>query len=210
MQTQVISTTERDAIDKACQVLKGGGLVAFPTDTVYGLGADAFLPSAVEKIYEVKGRRLTKAIPLLIGNAESLHIVAEHIPDVAWALADRFWPGALTLVLYRKPEVPLLVTGGGATVAVRVPDHSFALELIHAAGGVVAATSANLSGHPDPTTASEVMGYLESRIELIVDGGRCPGGIPSTVIDLTKTPPEVVRLGPMPRQALQGVLAKLQ
>lgn len=210
MQTQVISTTVPDAIDKACEVLRGGGLVAFPTDTVYGLGADAFLPRAVETVYKVKGRALDKAIPLLIGNAENLPMVAQHIPDVAWALADRFWPGALTLVLYRKPEVPDIVTGGGATVAVRVPDHSFALGLIRAAGGVLAATSANLSGHPDPTTADEVKHYLRDRIQLVVDGGRCPGGIPSTVIDLTKTPPKVVRPGAISREALQGVLAKLQ
>ncbi len=210
MQTQVISATDPDAIDKACEVLTGGGLVAFPTDTVYGLGAEAFLPRAVETVYKVKGRSLDKAIPLLIGNAENLHIVAEHIPDVAWALANRFWPGALTVVLYRKPEVPDIVTGGGATVAVRVPDHSFVLGLIRATGGVLAATSANLAGHLDPTTADEVMHYLRGRIQLVVDGGRCPGGIPSTVIDLTKTPPKVVRLGAISRDDLEQALAGLQ
>ncbi len=210
MQTQVIPTTEPDAIDKGRDVLKGGGLVAFPTDTVYGLGADAFLPRAVEKIYKVKGRPLAKAIPLLIDSAGHLPMVAEHIPDAAWALADRFWPGALTIVLYRKPEVADIVTAGGPTVAVRVPDHSFALGLVRAAGGVLAATSANLAGQPDPTTADEVKHYLGGRIQLVLDGGRCPGGNPSTVIDLTKTPPEVVRLGPIAREALQGVLAKLQ
>ncbi len=210
MQTQIIVATDAHAIDKACEVLKAGGLVAFPTDTVYGVGADAFQPRAVERIYEVKGRPLAKAIPLLIDNAENLHMVAGHIPEVAWALAKRFWPGALTVVLHRKPEVPDIVTGGGATIAVRVPDHSFALGLIRAAGGVLAATSANLSGCPDPTTAGEVMGYLESRIGLVLDGGRCPGGIPSTVIDLTKTPPSVVRLGAIPRHELAKQLACLQ
>ncbi|NIN63533.1 MAG: threonylcarbamoyl-AMP synthase [Anaerolineae bacterium] len=210
MQTQVIAATDPDAIDKACQLLGAGGLVAFPTDTVYGVGADAFQPGAVEKIYEVKGRPLAKAIPLLIDKAENLHMIAEHIPEAAWALAKRFWPGALTVVLHRKPEVPDIVTGGGATIAVRVPDHSFALGLIRAAGGVLAVTSANLSGCPDPTTAGEVMGYLESRIELILDGGRCPGGIPSTVIDLTSTPPSVVRLGAIPRHELAKQLACLQ
>jgi L-threonylcarbamoyladenylate synthase len=210
MQTQIIVATDPNAIAKACEVLKAGGLVAFPTDTVYGVGADAFQARAVERIYEVKGRPLAKAIPLLIDNAENLHMVAEHIPEVAWALAKRFWPGALTVVLHRKPEVPDIVTGGGATVAVRLPDHSFAWGLIRAAGGVLAATSANLSGCPDPTTAGEVMGYLEGRIELVLDGGRCPGGIPSTVLDLTKTPPSVVRLGAIPRHELAKQLACLQ
>jgi L-threonylcarbamoyladenylate synthase len=210
MHTEILLATDPHAIDRACEVLEAGGLVAFPTDTVYGVGADAFQPRAVERIYEVKGRPLAKAIPLLIDDGEKLHMVAEDIPEVAWALAKRFWPGALTVVLHRKPEVPDIVTGGGATIAVRVPDHSFALGLIRAVGGVLAATSANLSGCADPTTAGEVMGYLEGRIGLVLDGGRCPGGTPSTVIDLTKTPPEVVRLGPIPREELQGVLAKLQ
>lgn len=210
MHTKILVATDHHAIDKACGVLKAGGLVAFPTDTVYGVGADAFQPRAVEKIYEVKGRPLAKAIPLLIDNAEKLHMVAEDIPEVAWSLALRFWPGALTVVLYRKPEVPDIVTGRGPTVALRVPDHPFALRLIRAAGGVIAVTSANLSGCPDPTTAGEVMGYLESRIELILDGGRCPGGIPSTVIDLTRAPPSVVRLGAIPRHELAKQLVRLQ
>jgi len=210
MQTQIIAAADPDAIDKACELLKTGGLVAFPTDTVYGVGADAYQPQAVERIYQVKRRPLAMAIPLLIDNAEDLHMVAEPIPDVAWALAKRFWPGALTVVLYRKPVVPDVVTSGGPTVAVRVPDHSFALGLIRVAGGVLAATSANLTGRPDPRTAEEVMGYFEGRIELIVDGGRCPGGVPSTVIDLTKTPPEVVRLGAISRVELEEALAQLQ
>jgi L-threonylcarbamoyladenylate synthase len=209
MQTQIIAAADPDAIDKACELLKTGGLVAFPTDTVYGVGADAYQPQAVERIYQVKRRPLAMAIPLLIDNAEDLHMVAEPIPDVAWALAKRFWPGALTVVLYRKPVVPDIVTSGGPTVAVRVPDHSFALGLIRVAGGVLAATSANLTGRPDPRTAEEVMGYLEGHIELIVDGGRCPGGVPSTVIDLTQSRPAVLRFGAISRVELEEALAQL-
>lgn len=210
MRTQVIPVANPKALEKASQLLKAGGLVAFPTDTVYGVGADAYQPQAVERIYQVKRRPLAMAIPLLIDNAEDLHMVAEPIPDVAWALAKRFWPGGLTVVLYRKPEVPDIVTGGGPTVALRVPDHPFALRLIQAVGAPLAATSANLTGRPDPRTAEEVMGYLEGHIELIVDGGRCPGGVPSTVIDLTETPPAAVRFGAISREELEEALAQLQ
>jgi len=209
MRTQVIATTDPEAIEKAVQLLKAGGLVAFPTDTVYGVGAYAFLPQAVERIYHVKGRPLNKPIPLLLDSAESLPQVARDIAPEAWLLTKRFWPGALTLVLRRKPAVPDIVTGGGATVALRVPDHPFALKLIQAVGGPIATTSANLTGHPDPQTAQEVVEYLEGRIDLVLDGGRCPGGIPSTVMDLTETPPAIVRPGAISREELERELACL-
>jgi len=209
MRTQIIASTDADAVEKACRLLETGGLVAFPTDTVYGLGAHAFLPEAVEKIYRAKERPLTKAIPLLLDSAESLHRVAQDITPQAWDLAEKFWPGALTVVLYRQPVVPDVVTGGGPTVALRVPDHPFALRLIRAAGGALAATSANLTGRPDPQTAPEVLNYLEGRVDLILDGGRCPGGIPSTVMDMTKAPPEILRPGAIPREALEQALSGL-
>ncbi len=207
MRTQIIAAADPKAIKMAVQLLKAGGLVAFPTDTVYGVGAHAFLPQAVEKIYQVKGRPLIKAIPLLLDGAESLSQVARDIAPEAWLLTKKFWPGALTVVLHRQPVIPDIVTGGGVTVAVRVPDHAFTLRLIRAVGGPLATTSANLTSHPDPQTAQEVADYLEGRIDLILDGGRCPGGIPSTVIDLTRIPPVVLRPGAISREELEEEVA---
>ena len=210
MHTEVMPTTYARAIDQALQVLKQGGLVAFPTDTVYGVGALAFLPRAVEQIYHVKGRPRSKPIPILLDRAESLAEVAEDIPPEAWLLAERFWPGPLTIVLGRGPSIPDVINAAGPNVAVRVPDHEFALRFIGAAGGALAATSANLSGHPDPVTAEEVLGYLEGRIDLILDGGPCPGGQASTVIDLTGVSPTVVRPGPISSRELEQELAQLR
>ncbi|HUV88980.1 MAG TPA: L-threonylcarbamoyladenylate synthase [Anaerolineae bacterium] len=204
--TEIMPTTYPRALEQALQVLKQGGLVAFPTDTVYGVGALTTLPLAVEQIYHVKGRPRSRPIPILLDSAESLEKVAEDIPPEAWSLADRFWPGPLTIILRRSPSVPDVITAGGPNVAVRVPDHEFVLRLLHAAGGALATTSANLSGRPDPVTAEEVLGYLEGRIDLILDGGRCPGGIASTVIDLTGASPTVVRRGPISPQELQQEL----
>lgn len=209
MRTQIIATKDPEAMKKAVQLLKAGGLVAFPTDTVYGLGAYAFFAQGVERIYHVKGRPLNKAIPLLLGQVDSLPQVAHDISREARLLTERFWPGPLTVVLYRKPIVPDIVSGGGPTVALRVPDHPFTLRLIEAVGAPLATTSANLTGHPDPQTAQEVADYLEGRIDLIVDGGRCPGGIPSTVVDLTRTPPVVVRPGAISREQLEQELTRL-
>jgi len=206
MRTQVVVTTDPRAMKRAVQVLKAGGLVAFPTDTVYGVGALAFLPQAVEKIFRVKGRALSKAIPLLLDSADSLPQVARDIAPEVRLLTKKFWPGALTMVLHRRPVVPDVVTGGGPTVALRVPDHPLTRRLIRAVGGPLATTSANLTGHPDPQTAQEVADYLEGHIDLILDGGRCPGGIPSTVIDLTRTPPVIVRAGAIAPEELKEKL----
>jgi L-threonylcarbamoyladenylate synthase len=208
--TEIMPIDYPRALEQALQVLNQGGLVAFPTDTVYGVGALTTLPLAVERIYRAKGRPRSNPIPILLEGAKSLEQVAEDIPPAAWSLAQRFWPGPLTLVLRRSSSVPDVVTAGGPNVAIRVPDHEFALRLLHAAGGGLAATSANLSGRPDPLTAEEVHAYLEGRIELILNGGRCPGGIASTVIDLTATPPTVLRKGPISDGDLQQELARLR
>lgn len=206
--TEVIPTTQPRAVEIALDVLETGGLVAFPTDTVYGLGAPAFMPHAVGRIYAVKGRPRSKAIPLLLASTDSLKDVAEDITPEAALLAKRFWPGPLTIVLRRKATVPDIVTARGATVAVRVPDHDFTLRLIEAAGGALAATSANISGRPDPVTAQEVLAYLGGRIELILDGGRCPGGVPSTVVDLTGESPRILRHGAISRSQVEQQLAQ--
>jgi L-threonylcarbamoyladenylate synthase len=142
-------------------------------------------------------------------SADRLPELSENVGPEARLLAERFWPGPLTMILLRGPKVPDVVTAGGPSVAVRVPDHEFALRLIGAVGGSLAATSANLSGHPDPVTAQEVLGYLEGRIDLILDGGPCPGGQASTVIDLTGESPTIVRPGPISSQLLEEELARL-
>ncbi len=205
MRTQVLLASE-EAIGIAAQILAEGGLVAFPTDTVYGVGAHAFQPDAVERIYVAKIRPRDKAIPILLAQPDDLVLVAEGITKTAWLLAERSWPGGLTLVLPKKANVPDVVSAGGPTVAVRVPDHPVSRALIAALGAPLAATSANLSGHPSPVTAQEVEAELGGRIELILDGGQCPGGVPSTVLDLTADPPAVLRAGAIAVEETEAAL----
>ncbi|MBC8248633.1 MAG: threonylcarbamoyl-AMP synthase [Anaerolineales bacterium] len=209
IETKVIPA-RKEAIDGAARILAEGGLVAFPTDTVYGVGAHAFQPEAVERIYTAKIRPRDKAIPILLGWVDDLALVAEGITETAWLLAERFWPGGLTLVLPRKANVPDVISAGGPTVAVRVPDHPVFLALIAALRAPLAATSANLSGRPSPVTAQEVEAELGGRIELILDGGRCPGGIPSTVLDLTTEPPAILRAGAIAVEEIEAALAELR
>jgi len=184
-----------ESIARAAEVLRAGGVVGFPTDTVYGVGAHGLLPAAVERLYAVKERPGDKAIPLLLPGVDALPQVVCSIPDAAYALAERFWPGALTMVLYRAPAVPDAVTSGGDTVAVRVPDHPVTQTLLAALAAPLAATSANLSGQPAPDTADGVLAQLDGRIDLLLDGGTCPGGVASTVVDLTVEPLRILRAG---------------
>jgi L-threonylcarbamoyladenylate synthase len=193
-------------IVRAIEVLRQGGIIAFPTDTVYGIGAHAYMADAVERLYAAKLRPPDRAIPLLIPSVRALPQVTRSIPDEAYELAFRFWPGALTLVLYRAETVPDAVTAGGDTVAVRVPDHPVAHALLLALDVPLAATSANLSGRIPPLTAQGVLAQLEGRIDLIIDGGACPGGVPSTVLDLTARPPRIVRLGGIRAEDIEVVV----
>jgi L-threonylcarbamoyladenylate synthase len=206
MQTIRASAQPRD-IARAAEVLREGGIVAFPTDTVYGVGAYAMLSAAVERLYYVKQRPRDKAIPLLLPGTGALPLVVSQIPETAYALAERFWPGPLTVVLRRAPAVPDAVTSGGDTVAVRVPDHPVTQALLAALAGPLAATSANLSGRPAPDTAQGVIDQLEGRIRLILDGGTCPGGVASTVVDLTVSPPRVLRQGSISEQQILDVIS---
>ena len=206
--TLVVSVREPDAIDRAADILRNGGLVAFPTDTVYGLGAHSGIAGAIERVYLVKGRMQQKAIPLLIGRTEDIEAVAEDVPGDAWLLAERFWPGGLTIVLRRKSTVLSVVTGGGATVAVRVPAHPVPLELIRALDAPIAGTSANRSGERSPTTADGVLGSLGGLIEMVIDGGPTPGGIESTVVDLACGEPVIRRLGAVPIEEIERVLGR--
>lgn len=197
VQTVRLSARSPEALQQAVELLQRGEVIAFPTDTVYGLGAHPFLPEAVARLYRVKERPSHLAIPLLLPDAAAMEAVCTDIPALAWRLAERFWPGGLSLVLRRAPGLPDEVTGGGPTVAVRVPDHDLVRDLCQRLGAPLAATSANCHGHPDPVTADGVEAELGGRIPLLLDGGACPGGVASTVLDLTVWPPVILRSGPV-------------
>jgi L-threonylcarbamoyladenylate synthase len=205
-QTALIPADEPGAIERALRVLQDGGLVAFPTDTVYGVGAAAFNAQAVGRIYEAKGRSEEKAIPVLLAGLGDLERVAAEVSPDLRRLAAQFWPGPLTLVVAKHADLPIEVSPG-PTVGLRVPDHPVALELL-AAVGPMAVTSANRSGGPNPATAAQVLSALCGKIELILDGGQTPGGRPSTVVDCTKDPPILLRPGPIPLDAVLDCLAK--
>ena len=193
--TRVLPSTDEKTLEEAAGILRAGGLVVIPTDTVYGVAGNAYLPEAVERIYHVKERPKDKAIPLLLADSEQVQDVASDIPPEACRLMEAFWPGGLTIILPKSPRLPDVVTAGGATVALRMPDHPFVLALIRALGAPLAVTSANVSGHPPATTAREALHELGGRVALMVDGGMCSGGVPSTVLDLTVSPPWVLREG---------------
>ncbi len=197
MPTVRLSVHSAEALPQAVELLRRGQVIAFPTDTVYGVGAHPFLPGAVACLYRVKERPAHLAIPLLLPDAAAMERVCADIPALAWRLAERFWPGGLSLVLHRAPDLPAEVCGGGPTVAVRVPDHDLVRDLCRRLGVPLAATSANRHGHPDPVTADQVEAELGGRIPLLLDGGPCPGGVASTVLDLTVWPPAILRPGPV-------------
>ena len=193
MNTEVLPAQDPLALPRAFEILQLGGLVAFPTDTVYGVGALAFDRAAVESIYVAKDRPVEKAIPVLIGDADDLTKVSAEVPEIALKLAARFWPGPLTLVVPKHPDLPEAVSTD-ATIGVRIPNHPVARALLRLAGPM-AVTSANLSGRPGPSTAQEVFAQLGGRIALILDGGRTPGGVPSTVVDCVSPELQVLRAG---------------
>jgi L-threonylcarbamoyladenylate synthase len=204
METRVLPAASPLAIDAALKVLRAGGLVAFPTDTVYGVGSLAFDEQAVQSIYAAKDRPNEKALPVLLGDSDALEQVALALPEAARRLANRFWPGPLTLVVLKQPRVPTAVSAT-ATVGVRVPDHAGARALLRAAGPM-AVTSANRSGEPSPCTAAEVLQQLGGRIDIIIDGGATPGGVPSTVVDCTIANPSILRTGPITLENIRETL----
>jgi len=205
MQTECLSAHRPKALSRALLALQSGMLVAFPTDTVYGLGALAFDAHAIESIYAVKGRPAEKAIPILIGDIHDLDKVTLSLPPIAAKLAARFWPGALTLVVPKSPALPDIVSAT-PTVGVRIPNHPVARAQLKAAGPM-AVTSANLSGQPSPTTAEEVIHQLNGRIPLVLDGGETPGGLSSTVVDCLGPEPVILRAGPISWEEIAFVLA---
>ena len=204
MQTEMVLAHSDESLRRALAVLQAGGLVAFPTDTVYGVGALAFDGTAIESIYAAKDRPVEKAIPILIGDVTELERVGINIPETTWKLASRFWPGPLTILVPKRPELPDSVSAT-TTVGVRVPDHQVARALLKVAGPM-AVTSANISGAESPISAEEVQGQLGGRISLIIDGGRTPGGVPSTLVDCTGPKLKILREGPILLEDLLAVI----
>ncbi len=200
-----ISADER-AIEMAADLLKQGRLVAFPTETVYGLGADASNPEAVKRIFNTKGRPADHPLIVHIADVGQLDDWALDIPDAALRLADKFWPGPLALIFKKKPQVPLEVTGGQQTIALRIPNHPVALSLLQAFGGGVAAPSANRFCRISPTQAAHVSEELGDAVDCILDGGSCQVGVESTVLDFSGAKPALLRPGQITRQEIEDFL----
>jgi len=191
-------------IEQGIAILKHGGLVAYPTDTVYGLGACARLPQAVERVYKVKERPRNMPLPLLLADISEITELADPVPPIAWLLIHKFLPGSLTIVLPKSKSAPDSITTGGATIALRIPAHPVPVALVEGLGNPIVGTSANLSGRPSPLTADEVYAQLGDKVELIIDGGRCPGGKESTVVDVTGDSPIVLREGAISREEIEN------
>ncbi len=205
----LVNVKIQQQVERGVTILRQGGIVAFPTDTVYGLGVSAKIPRAVERIYEVKKRLRNMALPLLLANTSQISEVAESVSPLAWLLIRNFMPGGLTVVLPKAPSVPDIITAGGSTVAVRIPAHPIAIALIEGVGAPIVGTSANLSGKPAALTAAEVCAQFGDEIDLVIDGGKCPGGKESTIVDVTGGTPVILREGAISKQELERVVGKI-
>lgn len=206
----VILTPElKSQVEKGISILKQGGVIAYPTDTVYGLGASMNISKAVGRIFNIKGRPTNMGLPLLLAEISQIKDISDEVPEIAWLLAHKFLPGALTLVLHKSDKVPYTVTGGEKTVAIRVPAHPIPVMLIEGTGSPVVGTSANLSGKPNALTADEVCTQIGDRIDYIIDGGKCPGGVESTIVDVTIDPPVVLREGAISIARLRKVTSNI-
>ena len=212
MKTLILPASDPSTVPQAAEIIRAGGLVAIPTETVYGLGANAMDEEAVAKIFLAKGRPQDNPLIIHISCAEELTRYCHDIPEVAWRLAERFWPGPLTMVLPVKPCVPKRTTAGLSTVAVRCPKTQVTRELIRAAGVPIAAPSANLSGKPSTTTAAHVLHDYgtDGRIDAIIDGGPCEVGVESTIVDLTGEKPRLLRPGGITPEELRDLLGELE
>lgn len=213
METIIKKMDERklnnEVIETAGNILKNGGLVAFPTETVYGLGADALNEKAAEKIYAAKGRPSDNPLIIHITNMHDLEKIVDIIPEVAVTVAEKYWPGPLTMIFEKSDAVPYGTTGGLDTVAVRMPDHEVARAVIDAGGGFIAAPSANTSGRPSPTKAQHVEEDLSGKIDMIVDGGDVEIGVESTILDMTVTPPMILRPGAITKEMLTELIGEV-
>lgn len=206
MKTEILSANDEPSISQALSRLQNDELVAYPTDTVYGVGALAFSQNAIQQLFIAKMRPNNKAIPILLGDPDELQRVAAHLSGIARRLAKQFWPGPLTLVIAKHPDLPQNISPF-ATIGVRMPNHPLALELLHRSGPL-ATTSANISGQTNATTAQQVYDQLVGRIPLILDGGETPGGNPSTVVECTGPSPIILRPGPITQEQIQEVLGE--
>lgn len=210
MQTINPESFRDEELEEACRILQKGGLVAFPTETVYGLGGDAMHPEASAKIYAAKGRPSDNPLIVHIADMDALEDIAQSVPEAAVKLADHFWPGPLTMIFPKKEAVPKSTTGGLETVAVRMPSHPVARALIRESGVYIAAPSANTSGRPSPTKAEHVKEDLDGRIDMILDGGAVGIGLESTIVDLSTGVPTILRPGYITREMLEDVLGEVQ
>lgn len=204
MQTITLPAEDPASIDTAINLLHDGEIIAFPTDTVYGLGTNAFHSPGIIKLFEAKGRDANKAIAVLIGNIDQMALLTDDLNDKARMLIEKFWPGGLTIVVPKRKDIPELLSAG-TSIGIRMPDHPIALELLQKFGPI-ATTSANLSGGNNPHNARNVRDQLNNRVPLILDGGECPGGIPSTVVDCTTEAIRILRQGAITQQDIEKVL----
>jgi L-threonylcarbamoyladenylate synthase len=204
-----LTASVQKQVEQAITILKRGGVVVCPTDTVYGVGAAINIERAVERVYQIKGRPLGRALPILLADKSQIAEVAKVVPPLAWRLADRFFPGALTIVLFKADSVSDIVTGGLKTIAVRIADHPIPIAVVRGLGAPIVGTSANLSGSPSALTAEEARDQLGEWVDMIIDGGRCPGGTESTIIDLTGERPRILRKGPISLEELKEVCPSL-
>lgn len=201
---------KEDELIKAAEILKKGGLVAFPTETVYGLGADALNHEAAKKIYEAKGRPSDNPLIVHIADPNDIEVIAKSIPQEAYRLAEVFWPGPLTMILNKTEIVPYNTTGGLDTVAVRLPANKTARDLITRAGGFIAAPSANTSGKPSPTLAKHVIDDLYGKVDMIIDGGKATLGLESTIVDLTGKTPVILRPGCITKSMIENIIGNVE
>lgn len=208
--TEQLTEEDKKKIEVAGDILKDGGLVAFPTETVYGLGADALNPEASKKIYAAKGRPSDNPLIVHISNMKALEKITSEIPENAKKMAEQFWPGPLTMIFPKSEQVPLETTGGLETVAVRMPNHPIALELIDVGGGYIAAPSANTSGKPSPTKAEHVALDMDGRIPMILDGGAVGIGIESTIVDFSTEIPMILRPGYITPEMIREVIGEVK
>lgn len=198
----------KDDLAPAAELIKAGKLVAVPTETVYGLAGNGLDPEAVEKIYEVKGRPSVKPLSLMVPGPEAMDVYCEDVPQAARTLAEKFWPGPLTIIMKAKKHIPSIVLAGGDTVGLRCPEHKMTLELLRLAQVPFAAPSANPSGSESPKTAQRVYEYFNGQIEGIIDGGPCGLGFESTIIDMSRTPYKILRQGALPAEKIEDALAE--